>query len=572
MKARKIWTIIIAVILILSVMAGCDTQTPAEETKAPEKVETPKETEKAKEEAPKEEEKEMWTGTISVSSYAWAPMEADQDVVGPYIEEALLDYGIDVDLEYVYIEYPTYLEVINTRLAGGTAPDIFISMNLDNMLSLYDQGAIASWTKEFYQENCPATSAFIENGGLNGGQKDFVDLWWEYSMVGDRMITIAGFYPGGNMPFKNVVYREDWLNALGVTQDDLPTTVDDFVDLMYRFANEDPDGNGKKDTYGMSSSMIRALFGAYGNYNGFIGSEPQWYDRGDGKLMVGDLFPENKTVLELCAQMYADGVLHPEFITRENEGAYWALSHQMINGEIGVSCLASIDHYRYEEVTGDPGPCLKEYLAVNDGSSVVYGPWPAGPEGEYGYLIGVGAGVGENPVYNASLNDDEEKLGTILRIFDIFTSDFELAKWAQWGEEGVHYEVTGDDKPAVKSLFSPAELNMVGVMSYRSLTGGSGPLNEDLLQMGFSNSPTVDNRMSIMEKPQYDSYNPGELRVALPSAGDYKEELLTYRDETWIKIITGELPVDYWDTYVEEYNARGGDVLTQEANDWYMNK
>lgn len=570
-KMTKLLTIFLALVLVLGAMSACTKAETPEVTKAPEKTE---EASKATEAPAEDPEPDMWVGEISVSSYAWAPLVEEDDFVGPYIEEALLAYNIDVDLEYVYIEYPTYQEVMNTRLAGGTAPDIFLSYNLDNMLALYDQGAIASWSKDFYLEHCPTVNAFVEGGGLNGMQEDFVDLWWDYSTVGDEMITIAGFHPGGNIPYKNVVYREDWLEALGVAQDDLPMTVDGFVELMYRFANEDPDGNGKKDTYGMSSSMIRALFGAYGNYNGFIGSEPQWYDRGDGKLTVGDLFPENKTVLELCAKMYADGVLHPEFITRENEGAYWALSHQMINAEIGVSCLASIGHYQYADVTGDPGPCLKEYLAVNgEDSSVVYGPFPAGPEGEYGYQIGVGANVGENPIYNAELNDDQEKLGIILDIFEIFAKDNELAKMAQWGKEDVTYEaIEANGKPTVNSLFAPAELNAMGVMSYRSLTGGPGPYNTEMLQLGFANNVAVDNRVSIMEKPQYDSYNAGELRVALPSSGDYKEELKTYRDETWIKIITGELSIDYWDTFVEEYNARGGAVLTEEANDWYSNK
>jgi putative aldouronate transport system substrate-binding protein len=570
-KMTKLLTIFLALVLVLGAMSACaETETP-EVTKAQEET---NEKVEATDEPAAEEEQEMWSGEISVSSYAWAPLVEEDDFVGPVIEETLLDYNIDVDLEYVYVEYPTYQEVMNTRLAGGTAPDIFLSYSLDNMLALYDQGAIASWSKEFYLEHCPTINAFVEQGGLDGMQEDFVDLWWDYSMVGDEMITIAGFHPGGNIPYKNVIYREDWLDALGVAQADLPMTVDGFVDLMYRFANEDPDGNGKKDTYGMSSTMIRALFGAYGNYNGFIESEPQWYDRGDGKLIVGDLFPENKEVLELCAQLYTDGILHPEFITGENEGAYWALSHQMINGEIGVSCLASIDHYRYTEVTGDPGPCLKEYLAVNgEDSSVVYGPWPAGPEGEYGYVIGVGASVGENPIYNAELNNDPEKLGAILDIFDIFARDTELAKWAHWGEEGVTYEIVDNDgTPTVNSLFSQAELNAMGVMSYRSLTGGTGPYNEEILRMNFSNNPANSNRVNIMKQPQYDSYNPGELRVALPSSGDYKQELITYRDETWIKMITGELPIDYWDTFVEEYNARGGAVLTEEANEWYSSK
>lgn len=565
-KTTKVLAILLAMVLVFGVLSACTkTETSADKTAEPEKTEEVKATEAPVEEAT------PWTGTISVSSYAFGPMDEEQDIVGPYVEEALKAYDIDVDLEYVYVEYPNYIEIMNTRLAGGTAPDIFLSNSLDNMLELYNQGAIASWSKEFFMENAPNINAYVEAGGIDGMQKDSVSLFWEYAMVGDDMITIPKFSPGQNIPYKNVVYREDWLEALGVTE--LPKTTDDFVDLMYRFANEDPDGNGKKDTYGMSSSMIRAMFGAAGNYNGFISSTPHWYNV-DGKMVVADVLPQNKEVLATLAKMYADGVLHPEFITRENEGGYWAISHQMINGEIGVSCLASIDHYRYADVSGDPGPCLKEYLAINgDDSSVVYGPWPAGNDGEYGYMVGYGASIGENAVYNASLNDDPEKLATIFKIMDIFSTDQELAQWAHWGEEGNTFEFTGtDEAPGIKYLLENTEMNLVGVQAYRSLYGADSPYNEFIQKAGSLNHPNTINRLKIMENDQFDSYRVSDLYSALPSEADYKEELKTYRDETWVGMITGELSIDYWDTFVEEYMARGGATLTEEANEWLANK
>ena len=38
-----------------------------------------------------------------------------------------------------------------------------------------------------------------------------------------------------------------WLEALGVTSDQLPTTRDEFTDLLRRFRDEDPNGNGQAD-------------------------------------------------------------------------------------------------------------------------------------------------------------------------------------------------------------------------------------------------------------------------------------------------------------------------------------
>ncbi len=571
-KMTKLLTILLAMVLVLTVMSACtkEEESPMATDAAVEKTDE-KTTEAT--DAPAEEAGPSWEGSISVASYAFGPMNPEKDKVGPVIMEKLAEKGLAVDLQYVYIEYQQYREIMNTRLAGGTAPDIFISISLDNMLSLYEQGAIRTWSKEFFMENAPNIYNYVEGGGLNGAQSDFVDLFWEYSTVGDDMITVAKFSPGQNIPYKNVTYRTDWLEALNVTE--LPLTVTDFVDLMYRFANEDPDGNGENDTYGMSLSMIRALFGAYGNYNGFIGDTPHWYAQDDGTMMCADVLPQNKEVLSILAQMRADGVLHPEYITNENEGGYWALSHQFINGAIGVSARAGCGHYQTEEEGGSDGPCIKEYKAVNgEDSSITWGPWPAGPEGEYGYMIGYGASIGENAVYNAASVDDA-KMAAILQIMDIYSQDDELAAWSHWGEEGVDYNVI-DSKgvEGLETLWESNEaMNEVGIAAYRSLYGADNPYNEYVQTVGFLNNPSIKFRVDLMNNnAQFDSYRTSDVYVALPSDPDYKEELKTFRDETWIAIIEGELPVEYYDTYVEEYLARGGQVLTDEANEWYANK
>ena len=570
-KKTKLIAVLLALIFALGIMAGCGQTAPEETATTAPAAATSADTGTTQEEATPEPE--PWSGSISVASYAFGPLDTELDFVGPYIEEALLAYDIDLDLEYVYIEYPNYREIINTRLAGGEAPDIFLSQSMDIMNEYYDQGAIASWDKEFFIENAPNLTAWIEKGGLQGLQIDFVDLFWEYSMKDGKMITVSGFSPGGNMPYKNVIYRGDWLDNLGIEAADLPKTVEDFVALMYRFAEEDPNQSGTKDTYGMSTTMIGALLGAYGSYTGFTADQSEW-SQDNGALIINDIRPGNKEALRIAAQMYADGVLHPEFVTGENEGGYWAYSHHLINGEIGVSCLASIDHYRYPGVTATPGRCMEEYMAINGAdSTVVYGPWPAGPDGDYGWRLGFGTGIGENAVYNASLNEDPEKLAAIFKIMDIFNTDTELAMLAQFGKEGETYAVNGPaDAPGMEYLLTNEELNALGVMAYRSLCGANSPYNETIFEMSFANNPTVANRLTIMEQPQFDSYLVNALTVALPSANDYVGELVTYRDETWINIITGQLPIDYWDTFVEEYMALGGDVLTQEANDWYAGR
>ena len=121
-----------------------------------------------------------WKGTITVASYMFAPLTRKDVVVGK-VEILKNKYGYDVDIQPVYIEYPQYQEVINTRIAGKTAPDIFISMSETNMRTLYDQGAIASWDVEFFKEHAPDMYNFFNNGAYKGRMKSSTDMFWYFS-------------------------------------------------------------------------------------------------------------------------------------------------------------------------------------------------------------------------------------------------------------------------------------------------------------------------------------------------------------------------------------------------------
>ena len=39
--------------------------------------------------------------------------------------------------------------------------------------------------------------------------------------------------------------------------------------------------------------------------------------------------------------------------------------------------------------------------------------------------------------------------------------------------------------------------------------------------------------------------------------------------ETFTKIIKGELPVDAFDKYADDWHSNGGDKITEEVNAWY---
>lgn len=515
--------------------------------------------------------------SISVAGYMFGPVDDEKDVITPLVEQRLKEkHGINVKIDVQYIENSNYTDILNPRLTSlETAPDVFLANSATLLNTYYDQGVIKSWSLDFFKENAPDVYEFVMNGVAYGDLKDDVDQWLEASMIDGEMVTVPSFKPDGSMPYKVMLYRGDWLEKLGVTQDQLPTTIDEFVDLMYRFAKEDPDGNGQDDTYGMSATGIKALFGAYGVYDGFLGGTSYWCNQ-EGEILNPDVSDKAKSVVELLAKMYADGVIDPEFVTGTEaiSGSYWAISNGFVNGRYGASCLASIDHYRLKGITSETdagGPCAQEYWAVNgEDSTFVYGPWPAGPDGDYGYSVGYAVAVSESAVYNASMSD--EKLALIFKIMNAFATDDELYMLAAYGIEGEHY--TRDENGTVtrNGEMTNADLNAVGVWGCRSLYGSDRAFSTTSYDLVYYNDPSIANRLNWFKKPQYDSYIQNAVSVTLPSQSDLGGELNTLRDETWVNIITGKASIETWDEYVKNYMAAGGETLYNEANEWFKNK
>ncbi len=509
-----------------------------------------------------------WSGTISVAQYALGPIEDDQ--ITALVEEKLREYGYDVKFDIVYLETSQYDTLLNLRLANKEAPDIFKVSGGTELDQYYQQGVLKSWTEEFFRENAPDVAAFIDAGNPIGSNTNIVDATWAMSKRDGKMVCLP-LISINQGSLINVIYNAQWLKNL---DREVPETLDDFVDLMYAFTNDDPDGNGENDTYGMSASMMNVIFGAYGGWVGFMGFDTgYWYDV-DGEIVSCDVLPSNKEALELLRQMYADGVIDPEFVTGENQGGYWAISHSFVNGRVGVTHSGRMTHYTPADLYGtgnNAGTVLTEFKAIQgEDAEVVIGPWIEGPDGYAGGFLRYTNTTNGGNVYNANLSD--EKLAAIFQIMNIFATDKDLCVLACDGIEGVHFEYLDDEFHTKHSLLADGVNSwQFGVTGLRGIYGPEHALNEEYLEEKY-NSATTKWMNEVQASYENLSATTGYVNVvfdSLPSEGTYSEELVTYRNETWLKIIQGELDVDYYDTYVEEWMNRGGAILTEEANEWY---
>lgn len=158
---------------------------------------------------------------------------------------------------YMYNEHNIFVDVLydvdstqaatklNTAIMSGNYPDI-IATNPSSFLNYARTGVIADITDAF---ETYASDYLKEYLNADGG------LALQNCMVNGRLYGIPEMqnsYDSVSMMW----IRADWLENLGL---EVPTTVEDFVEVAHAFTYEDPDQNGVDDTYGLAINGVDVL-------------------------------------------------------------------------------------------------------------------------------------------------------------------------------------------------------------------------------------------------------------------------------------------------------------------------
>ena len=464
----------------------------------------------------------------------------------PVVQRINEKYG--VEFQMVYIEDSSRSQQISLLASSNELPDIIYMPSAIDAQMLYDQGMIGTWTEEFFREHAPRISAMIDTYAPSG---------WSAVKFDGKMYTVPGIRYVNTIP-TCIAWNADWLAKLGVTE--IPTSLEEMEKLLYRFAKEDPDGNGVDDTYALSSSTLQMIYGAYGF------ERSAWLDDGSGNLVYGDVTPAAKDALALLAKWYKDGVLDPEFITGENQGGYWALPHSFINQRIGVSANGSFYHWTDLTALGinTRNQIPTAIAESNKPFQVTYSAPPVGPNGDSG-MTRTPALVTRN-IFKAELVEDEAKFGRLLEIIDDMMMDVENCKLAACGIEGVSYNMDkiGDMEVIVYT-------DDYAQASARGAIGADGWFNFNNFCVEYQQLVNAQNTLfaNTYMKDWLDKGIETCIAQALPSASLYNTECEKILSEGYIGIITGEKPVDYFDEMVKAWYAAGGQTLTEEANAIY---
>ncbi|MFS8630414.1 MAG: extracellular solute-binding protein, partial [Bacillales bacterium] len=130
---------------------------------------------------------------------------------------------------------------------------------------------------------------------------------WEMVRSDDgKLYGVFNKFEGGTLP----IVRADWMKKLGLKE---PKTLDEFYQVLKAFKEKDPDGNGKNDTYGLSTAGlydIQPFMSAQGvKYKYVIDS--------NGKRTIPYATEKAVPVYEWLNKLYEEGILDPNFATND---------------------------------------------------------------------------------------------------------------------------------------------------------------------------------------------------------------------------------------------------------------
>lgn len=346
-------------------------------------------------------------------------------------------------------------------------------------------------------------------------------------------------------------YRTDWAEKLGVTLSE-NATPDDVYDMLYAFTYNDPDGNGADDTIGMEMTSYTGVFDIIQTW---FGCGNGWADV-DGKLVPVHMQSEYMEALDYIKKLYDDGLMPADWAARPTDS--W--SNGCKTGENGV----------FIDVL-DSGKRIWQYFKAEDTfTPSVVDPSTNATMTLYGAVNGhtlATAGYNGYFTLSASTCDTPEKVEAALNLLDKLCDD-EMLILAQYGLEGIHYEV--DSEGYLVDLDTEDKV----------LQGDYAGLNQLLAFLPSAEYvPTPHVKQDECTQAQNAAYAAALEYAIVNPASSYLVNSATYADigstlqeyitQARTQYICGEIDAAGLQAAHDRWLAEGGQTIIDEVNEQY---
>lgn len=134
--------------------------------------------------------------------------------------------------------------------------------------------------------------------------------------------------------------RKDWLDKLEL---DIPEDYESYIEVLKAFTHEDPDGNGRDDTYGVTAVGLLTNSEPYIQYlpEFWQDAYPGIYQNEEGIYVDGFTQPSMVKALERLKEAYNEGLIDQEILTNINA----TCREKFYSGKAGVLTYKAGDWY-----------------------------------------------------------------------------------------------------------------------------------------------------------------------------------------------------------------------------------
>lgn len=452
---------------------------------------------------------------------------------------------------------------VSMAISMGSLPDIMVVSSQDEVEQLVGAGLIEDLTESY--NNCISDRIRKMYESYGDSLKDMVTYDGKIMALPETNIT-----DGPNL----VWLRKDWMDKLGLSE---PHTIDDVVNIVKHFISEDPgnngeDASGKPNTVGLavdtdvtgecgysSEFLLDIIFACFEAY------PKQWIMNDDGEIVYGSVTDEAKEALSYINSLYNQGVIDNDFLLRTSTnicelienglcgsffGPWWAPNNPLANA-----------------VSRNPDANWQPYLIAtdSDGTTSYHSQNPC-----YKYVV-VRKGY-EHPEIAAKM---------ISVMFDKVRFDCTDSE-----EFKNYYQLNVE--PTARPLSINVDYNNALSICYRNIdatiSGRKNPDSLELLERSFYDACSEYIKNANKTSTQWAAYMSRIKACSLIAQDNIKVvdslyfkttdtmkshwwRLKAKEKEAYLKIISGEEDISYFDTFVKEWNEQGGQIITSEVSE-----
>ena len=460
---------------------------------------------------------------------------------------------LNIQNESVYMEREErYDEYVNILVKDHTLPDVLVVSDRETLHELVENDLVENLTDVY--ESC-ASPRIKEMYDSYGGE-----------------LLEGGMFDGRLMAIPETVIdhgpcllwlRKDWMEELGLSE---PESLEEAFTIIEAFRENRMGAEAGEEPIGLlcDTSLVGTTSTNYSVepvFDSFHASPQRWIQNDQGEIVYGSVTEETKEALGYLNQLYERGILDTDFALRAQNnlrdlvvegkcgaffGLWWTPNNPLMD-TYSQECGAEWEPYYF---TGDVQIEDQRFTTFRDNKYVVVRKGYEHPE----IVMKIISVLFDYTRYEAK---DADEVNSYFAL-NVDPTARPLVINVDYYE--ATYKVTENIRKALAGEISVNSLSAIEKSYYDACSNyleGRNVTAEDWA--------AYKSRISAVGLLIDGNYKPPVRKYLEDTDGEIPETLKTLEKNTFIQIIMGKKPLEYFDEFVKMWYEQGGEELTEQV-------